>query len=68
MTEYIEEDVERMLKEHLENKSKLKEFQFKKECNEELLRYNNREYKETEEEAIESMQLNAVTISDMPKR
>ena len=55
--EYIKEDLERMLKEHLKNESKLTEVQLKKEEYQERLYYAGTVYEDTEKEIIESMQL-----------
>jgi len=55
--EYIKEDLERMLKEHLKNESKLTEVQLKKEEYQERLYYAGMVYEDTEKETIESMQL-----------
>lgn len=55
--QYIKEDVERMLKDHLKNQAKLTEIQLKKEEYEERLEYAGTVYEETENEIIENMQL-----------
>lgn len=55
--EYIKEDLEKMLKEHLKNESKLIEIQLKREEYQERLEYAGTVYEETEAEVIESMQL-----------
>lgn len=55
--QYIKEDVERMLKEHLKNQAKLTEIQLKKEEYEKRLEYAGTVYEETENEIIENMQL-----------
>lgn len=55
--QYIKEDVERMLKDHLKNQAKLTEIQLKKEEYEKRLEYAGTVYKETENEIIENMQL-----------
>lgn len=54
---YIKEDLERMLKEHLKNESKLTEVQLKKEEYEERLKYAGTVHEDTDEEIIENMQL-----------
>lgn len=54
---YIKEDLERMLKEHLKNESKLTEVQLKKEEYQERLQYAGTVYEDTKEEIIENMQL-----------
>lgn len=55
--QYIKEDVERMLKDHLKNQAKLTEIQLKKEEYEKRLEYAGTVYEETENEIIENMQL-----------
>lgn len=55
--EYIKEDIETMLKEHLKNEAKLTEIQLKKEEYEERLEYAGTVYEDTENEIIENMQL-----------
>lgn len=55
--QYIKEDVETMLKDHLKNQAKLTEIQLKKEEYEKRLEYAGTVYKETENEIIENMQL-----------
>ena len=57
MMQYIKEDIERMLKDHLKNQAKLTEIQLKKEEYEERLEYAGTVYEETENEIIENMQL-----------
>lgn len=57
MSEYIKEDVEVMLRNHLKNEAKLTEIEIKKEEYEEELQYAGTVYESTEEEAIENMQL-----------
>jgi len=57
MMQYIKEDVERMLKDHLKNQAKLTEIQLKKEEYEKRLEYAGTVYEETENEIIENMQL-----------
>lgn len=57
MMQYIKEDVETMLKDHLKNQAKLTEIQFKKEEYEKRLEYAGTVYEETENEIIENMQL-----------
>ena len=57
MMQYIKEDVETMLKEHLKNQAKLTEIQIKKEEYEKRLEYAGTVYEETENEIIENMQL-----------
>ena len=63
-----QEEIEIILKKHLENKSTLEEYKYKLECNEALLRYNNREYKEDDKEIIESMQLRRTRYVEREKR
>ena len=55
--QYIKEDVETMLKDHLKNQAKLTEIQLKKEEYEKRLEYAGTVYEETENEIIENMQL-----------
>lgn len=55
--QYIKEDVEKMLKDHLKNQAKLTEIQLKKEEYEKRLEYAGTVYEETENEIIENMQL-----------
>lgn len=55
--EYIKEDVEAMLENHLKNQAKLTEIELKKETYEERLKYAGTVYKDTEKEVIENMQL-----------
>lgn len=55
--QYIKEDVETMLKDHLKNQAKLTEIQLKKEEYEERLEYAGTVSEETENEIIENMQL-----------
>lgn len=55
--QYIKEDIETMLKDHLKNQAKLTEIQLKKEEYEKRLEYAGTVYEETENEIIENMQL-----------
>lgn len=55
--EYIKEDVEAMLKNHLKNQAKLTEIELKKEEYTTKLEYAGTVYEDTEEEVIENMQL-----------
>lgn len=55
--EYIKEDVEAMLENHLKNQAKLTEIELKKETYEERLKYAGTVYEDTEKEVIENMQL-----------
>lgn len=55
--EYIKEDVETMLKNHLKNQAKLTEIELKKEEYTTKLQYAGTVYEDTEEEIIENMQL-----------
>ena len=57
MSEYIKEDVEVMLRNHLKNEAKLTEIELKKEEYEEELQYAGTVYETTKEDAIKSMQL-----------
>ncbi len=55
--QYIKEDIENMLKDHLKNQAKLTEIQLKKEEYDKRLEYAGTVYEETENEIIENMQL-----------
>lgn len=55
--QYIKEDIENMLKDHLKNQAKLTEIQSKKEEYDKRLEYAGTVYEETENEIIENMQL-----------
>ena len=55
--QYIKEDVETMLKDHLKNQAKLTEIQLKKEEYEKRLEYAGTVYEEAENEIRENMQL-----------
>lgn len=55
--EYIKEDVEIMLKNHLKNQAKLTEVELRKETYEKQLEYAGTVHKDTENEIIENMQL-----------
>lgn len=55
--QYIKEDVENMLKDHLKNQAKLTEIQLKKEEYEKRLEYAGTVYEDTEDDIIKSMQL-----------
>lgn len=57
MMQYIKEDIENMLKDHLKNQAKLTEIQLKKEEYDKRLEYAGTVYEETENEIIENMQL-----------
>ena len=63
--QYIKEDVETMLKEHLKNQAKLTEIQLKKEEYEKRLEYAGTVYEETENEIIENMQLAGQTYDSI---
>lgn len=65
--EYIKEDVETMLKNHLKNEAKLTEIKLKQEEYEERLQYAGTVYQDSEEEVIEGMQLSGQVISDIPR-
>lgn len=65
--EYIKEDLEIMLRNHLKNEAKLTEIKLKQEEYEERLQYAGTVYQESKDEAIEGMQLPAQVISDIPK-
>lgn len=55
--QYIKEELEAMLREHLKNESKLNEIELKKEEYQERLRYAGTVHQETDKEIIENMQL-----------
>ena len=55
--EYIKEDIENMLREHLKNEAKLTEIKLKQEEYEERLKFAGTVYEDTEEEVIQNMQL-----------
>jgi hypothetical protein len=55
--QYIKEDIENMLREHLKNEAKLTEIKLKKEEYQERLNYAGTVYEDTQEEVIENMQL-----------
>lgn len=57
MSKFIKEDLEKMLKEHLKNQSKLTEIELKKAEYETKLRYAGTVYEDTDKEVIENMQL-----------
>ena len=61
-------DVEKMLRSYLLSNSKLEELENKIAKNKVLLKYNEKKFKESAEEAIEGMSLNSPVISDIPKR
>lgn len=63
--EYIKEDIENMLKEHLKNQAKLTEIELKKEEYETRLEYAGTVYEDTEEEIIENMQLAGQTYDSI---
>lgn len=65
--QYIKEDVETMLKNHLKNEAKLTEIKLKQEEYEERLQYAGTVYEDSKEDVIEGMQLSGQAISDMPK-
>lgn len=65
--EYIKEDVETMLRNHLKNEAKLTEIKLKQEEYEERLSYAGMVYQDSKEGAIEGMQLSGQAISDMPR-
>jgi hypothetical protein len=57
MNNYIKEDVEKMLREHKENESKLTEIDLKTEEYQQRLEYAGTVYEDTEKEVIENMQI-----------
>lgn len=65
--EYIKEDLETMLRNHLKNEAKLTEIQLKQEEYEERLQYAGTVYQDNKEDVIEGMQLSGQTISDIPR-
>lgn len=65
--EYIKEDVEVMLKNHLKNEAKLTETKLKQEEYEERLQYAGTVYQDSKDDVIEGMQLSGQAISDIPK-
>lgn len=65
--EYIKEDLEAMLKNHLKNEAKLTETKLKQEEYEERLQYAGTVYQDSKEDVIEGMQLSGQAISDIPK-
>jgi len=65
--EYIKEDVEAMLREHLKNEAKLTEIKLKQEEYEERLSYAGTVYQDSKEDVIEGMQLSGQVISDIPR-
>lgn len=65
--EYIKEDVEKMLREHRDNESKLTELELKREEYQERLEYSGTVYQDSKEDVIEGMQLSGQVISDIPR-
>lgn len=65
--EYIKEDLETMLRNHLKNEAKLTEIKLKQEEYEERLQYAGTVYQDSKDDVIEGMQLPAQVISDIPK-
>ena len=65
--QYIKEDVETMLKNHLKNEAKLTEIKLKQEEYEERLQYAGTVYQDSKEDVIEGMQLSGQVISDIPR-
>lgn len=65
--QYIKEDVEKMLKNHLKNEAKLTEIKLKQEEYEERLQYAGTVYQDSKEDVIEGMQLSGQAISDIPR-
>lgn len=65
--EYIKEDLETMLRNHLKNEAKLTEIQLKQEEYEERLQYAGTVYQDNKEDVIEGMQLSGQAISDIPR-
>lgn len=65
--EYIKEDVETMLRNHLKNEAKLTEIKLKQEEYEERLSHAGTVYEDDKDDVIEGMQLPAQAISDIPR-
>lgn len=65
--QYIKEDVETMLKNHLKNEAKLTEIKLKQEEYEERLQYAGTVYQDSKDDVIEGMQLSGQAISDIPR-
>lgn len=65
---YIKEDVEKMLKEHKENKGRLFEVDLKIDEIKERLEYAGTVNEETKEEAIEGMQLSGHEYDNIPAK
>mgnify|MGYP003293526777 CR=1 FL=1 len=65
--QYIKDDVETMLKNHLKNEAKLTEIKLKQEEYEERLQYAGTVYQDSKEDVIEGMQLSGQAISDIPR-
>lgn len=57
MSKYIKDDIEKMLREHLKNQSKLTEIELKKAEYEVKLQYAGTVHEDTDQEVIENMQL-----------
>lgn len=64
---FIKEDLEVMLREHLKNEAKLTEIKLKQEEYEERLRYAGMTFQDSKEDVIEGMQLSGQVLSDIPK-
>ena len=65
---YEKYEIEKMLRTYLKSKSQANELRAKIEKNETLLKYENKEYRESDKEVIEGMSLSGPVISDIPKR
>lgn len=65
MTNYIKEDLEKMLREHLKNQSKLTEIELKKAEYEVKLQYAGTVYEDTEKDIIESIQLSGRALDSL---
>lgn len=61
-------EVEEMLKIYLKTKSQLKELENKISKNNVLLKYDGKEFEDTEDELIKSTVLKSPTISEIRKR
>lgn len=66
MEQYGKEDIEKMLKEYLINKSQLKELESRIEKNNVKLKYDGTEYQQSADETIEELSLKSPTLSETP--
>lgn len=65
MSKFIKENLEKMLREHLKNQSKLTEIELKKAEYEVKLEYAGTVYEDTDKEVIENMQLSGQPYSGL---